>query len=611
MKLLDYEQLGTSAVTDAIAKTSKLKADIKSGDREPTYDGHIYIYDNKKYKKNNLKKVYVQVKAKGVTSKFNSTIKYPISVIDLSNFMRNGGAMYFVVYINKNTPDKKQIYYASLLPFKISELLKDKPDNKKTINVQLRRFPTNEDEITDLLLNFYSDAQKQISFAGKELPSIEDLQKQGVLESVSFSYVSLKGGKNISDYPKILDGKEIYLYANVKGGVAPIPVECCAEMSQLHMSSTEDVSITVNGVKYYEQITKTITADKIVTQIGTSVTITAPNESTNIKSKEKIKITLSIKLKGTLKERVQALKFIIALLRAKTFNLNDVPFPVTFSEEDWKKFNPDSFEKELSGYDRVLAVFEKMNITKDLDIDKFTKDDYWKLNSLVAAIEDETPVKNAKNDLPCIVNLNFGGLHLVMVSKKQEDGSYKIWDYFNKQLDVCIFDEDKNPIPVSQFSIMKADDFLSIDNLNCKKIVEDFKRFEPQEFIAENGNTVMLEMLKAYDQNKSTILFEAVKEMMDWLLGLKEYFSDNILELNNLQILRRKRNLTFKEKQKLTQIASQSKDIACQIGALILLDEMDEADKLLAEMPSENSEKFKEYPIYKFYNDYKEKNKNG
>lgn len=611
MRLLDYEQLGTSALSDAIAKTSKLKAFINSGDKEPSYDGYIYIYNNKKYKKGNLKKVSIQVKAKGVSGKFNSIIKYPISVIDLNNYLHNGGVMYFVVYINSNTPDKKQIYYASLLPFKISELLKNKPDNKKTINVQFRCFPTNEDEITDLFLNFHSDAQKQISFIGKELPTIKDLQKQGKLESLTLSYISTKGNGAISSYPKMLDGKEVYLYANVKGGIAPIPVECYTQMTKLQMSCTDDVSVSVNGKVYYTKMGKTITADKIIHHLGSSVTITVPNKTDAVDKKSDFTVVITIKLKGSLKERINALEFLIAMFEAKHFELDGVEFPADFAESELKKLNPSSYPETLSGYKRALSVLEKLNVKKDLDIEKFSKDDFWKLNSLIGAIEDGAPISNVKGDLPSIVNIKFGGLFLVMLCEKVKNGEYKVWDYFDKHIDVCVFDKDKKPIPASQYSVMKADDFLRVDNLRLQKVVDDFKSIKPQQFIIENGNVIMLEMLKAYDKKPNDELLDAINQMFVWLKTANQYLSDEILQLNEFQIIKRTRELNFQEKQLLSKIATSSDDVSCKVGAFLLLDEQDEAEKLLQEMPKEVKEDFMTYPIFRFYTKSKEDNKNG
>lgn len=608
---MDYEQLGTSAVTEAIAKTSKLKASINSGDKEPTYDGHIYIYDNKKYQKKNLKKVYVQVKAKGVSGKFNSTIKYPISVIDLDNFMHNGGAMYFVVYINKKTPDKKQIYYVSLLPFKIAKLFKEKSDNKNTISVQLRQFPTDEDDIMELFLNFHSDAQKQISFIDKEIPTVEELQNQGVLESLTLSYVSTKKNGTKSLYPKMLDGKEVYLYANVKGGVAPIPVECYTQMTKLQMSCTDDVSVSVNGKVFYTKMGKTITADKIIHRIGSSVTMTVPNESGTFDKKSDFKVTITIKLKGSLKERINALEFLIAMFEAKHFELDGVEFPAEFAESELKKLDVDRYPEILNGYKRAFGVLEKLNVKKDIDIGSFNKDDFWKLNSLIEAIENGTPVSNVKGDLPAIVNIKFGGLFLVMLCEKVKDGEYRIWDYFDKHIDVCVLDDDKNPIQASQYSVMNADNFLTVDNLQLQKVVDDFKSIEPQQFIVENGNLIMLEMLKAYDKRPNDELLNAINQMLEWLKESSEYLSNEVLQLNEFQIVKRTRNLNFQEKQLISNIATSSSDVSCKVGAFLLLDEQDEAEKLLQEMPKKVKEEFMTYPIFRFYTKSKEDENNG
>lgn len=608
---MDYEQLGTAVVINAVSKTSRLKAFVNSGDKEPSFDGNIYIYDNNKYAKDNIKRVSVQVKGKGVRSKPTATIKYPVSVIDLGNYMRNGGVMFFVVYLDKDSGDAKQIYYSALLPFKIKELLKEKKETDKSISVSFSQFPSDEKDITDIFLNFHSNAQKQISFTDKELPTIEDLCKKGLLESLTFSYVSTQGKQEVSSYPKILNGKELYLYANIKGGVAPIPVEYYSEISQLHMSCTDEVPIGVNGTIYYTGLKKTITAEKIIYKIGSSVTIAFPNVDLPADNIDELKVNISVKLKGSLKQRIQALEFLIAMFDAKSFELGGINFPANFPDAELKKLNPNDYPEMLSGYKRALAVLEKLNVKKDLPLDDFTNEDFWKLNSLIGAIERETPVRNVKGNLPSIVNLNFGGLHLVMICRKQEDGTYLLWDYFDKQIDVCVFNKEKEPLPASQYSVMKADDFLTVDNLRLQSVVDGFKRMEPQQFIVENGNVIMLEMLKAYDQEPNAELLDAIKQMYAWLETVKQFLTDEIMLINKLQIVRRERELTFIEKQELSKVASTSEDIAYRIGAFVLLNEQDEAERLLNEMPQEEKDEFMSFPIFKFYTKSKEDKDNG
>lgn len=87
---MDLEKLATSAIEKEIAKTDLLSSFINSGDREPCWDGHIYIHEDKKKTKKNIKKVAAQVKGKAVrTRDAKRTISYPISCDDLRAYMMN------------------------------------------------------------------------------------------------------------------------------------------------------------------------------------------------------------------------------------------------------------------------------------------------------------------------------------------------------------------------------------------------------------------------------------------------------------------------------------------------------------------------------------------
>ncbi len=605
---MDNEQIGTSAVIAAISKTNRLKAFVSSGDKEPSFDGGIYIYDNDIYAKKNIKRVGIQVKGKSVKAKIKDTIKYPISLIDLKNYQKNGGAIFFVVYFDKDSGDTKQIYYVALLPFKIGELLKNKQACKGTLSVKLKKFPSVPKEMTEIFLNFYSNAQKQMSYADKTIPSIIDLKKQGVLESISLSYISVdKTNDNILNYPKVFEGKELYLYANIKGGIAPIPVEYYAEISHLHMSSSDDVVISVNGIAYYNSIIRTITADKIVFRIGTSVTLVTPNITDYAKIKE-AKIKVNVKLEGNLNERITALQFLIAMFKYECFEIDGHRFPAKFPKEELNKLNVSEYPEMLDGYTRALAVLKQLNVEKPLNIDDMNSEDFWKLNSLIGAIETGIPIRNSNNDLPFVVNMNIANIRLLMTCKKKEDNLYYIDDFFNKQVDVFYRNEDEI-IPASQYSMMKADDFLSIDNLNLQSIINDYKRIAPHKKVVENGNIIMLEMLKAYDTSKKEMFLVAAKSMLEWIENNNDKIDREIIVINKHQIYRRERKLTFSEKQELSKIIETTQEITHKIGAFILLDEQDEAQNLLNTLEQKAKSEFMSYPIFKFYS--KEEPQNG
>ena len=53
---MDLEKLATSAVIIALSKTERLSSFINSGDKEPCWDGNIYIHEDKTHTKKNIKK---------------------------------------------------------------------------------------------------------------------------------------------------------------------------------------------------------------------------------------------------------------------------------------------------------------------------------------------------------------------------------------------------------------------------------------------------------------------------------------------------------------------------------------------------------------------------
>lgn len=168
------------------------------------------------------------------------------------------------------------VYYVSLLPVMVKKLL-DEKNGRRTISVKFHKFPADNTRKTELFLNFYDESKKQVSFAGKDLPNVDDLIKKGVLENISFSYTGLGACPDTRLLPKIIDGKSLTLYANIKGGTAPIPIEYFDEITNITTSKDTNIPISVKGHVYYDKVKTIATADTIEQQIGSSVKIIAPN----------------------------------------------------------------------------------------------------------------------------------------------------------------------------------------------------------------------------------------------------------------------------------------------------------------------------------------------
>lgn len=604
---MDLEKLATSAIEKEIAKTDLLSSFINSGDKEPCWDGHIYIHEDKKKTKKNIKKVAAQVKGKAVrTRDAKRTISYPISCDDLRAYMMNGGTVFFVVYLNKDTGDVLQIYYVSLLPVMVKKLL-DEKKSRRTISVKFHKFPADNARKTELFLNFYEESKKQVSFAGKDLPNIDDLIKKGLLENISFSYTGLGACPDTRLLPKIIDGKSLTLYANIKGGTAPIPIEYFDEITNITTSKDTNIPISVKGHIYYDKVKTIATADTIEQQIGSSVKIIAPNVD---KVDSSIKIHLNINLTGTLTEQIEALEFIIALVDNEAFNFGDAEFPAKFPQSELDRMEAYNFPEMLSNRKHIKEVLDSMNVKKDLELSKCTSDDIDNLMRIVNSIGDHRIIRGEIDEKNPGQKIKIANLTVAVVYIKA-NGGYRIYDFFGNRFDVKWAPEGMEPVEVSQFMMMRPDDYLTLDNLDLEKVVENFKIIPPSTTHFELSNNCMLSMLNAYDKAPNPELLNAARQMNVWLGQHTDFLSSEIVTLNRLQIELRERPLEFSEKQELYTIATTAKDEFHRLGAFLLLGEQEEARKIFDTLDEDRLNLFKGFPIYKFYKYAEEKGTDG
>lgn len=612
---MEIEKIATSAVITEISKTERLSSFINSGDKEPCWDGNVYIHEGKNHTKKNIKKVATQVKGKLVKpNAIKDTIKYPISYDDLNAYMMNGGTMFFVVYIDNDSGNAIQVYYTTLLPIKVKELFKTV---KTKYQIEFKKFPSDNAEKTELFLNFYSNAQKQNSFAGKDLPTIEDLVKQGVLESLSFFYTGIGNNTNHNALPKAMDGKPFTLYANVKGGAAPIPVEYFESIQQITMQCGNDTPVLVNDKTFYDEYQVVTTADKVVLHIGSCVKVILPNKNNvdelfNTEQLTPVPLTIKINIKGKLSEQISGIQFIIAMLENKGFSIGDYTIPVQFGDDELSRIKSKDLPGYLNGLLQAQSLLEKMNVKKDMDIQNFTEEDNKNINLLVAAIGNNLSVKelpdgNGSAQLQC---MQISNLKLAIIFIKNDNGGYGIFDYFSTHLQMWWkFNDAEEPVRVSQFSTLKAEDFLSYDNVNLQFVVDDFKMIPPSDMSFDTGNMTLLEIIKAYDKSPSIDLLSIAKQMSDWLRTEATGLSEDVMTLNDLQISLRERPLNFDEKNLLHNIIKSSDEDAIKFGAFLLLDEQAEAQNLYNNFTKEEKEHIESYPIFKFYKNIESGNK--
>jgi hypothetical protein len=583
---MDTERIATATVTLSISESDFLSLYISEGDREPSWDGNVYIHKDKNKKKVGIKKVPIQVKGRSCNDFSKKEITYSVSTDDLNNYLYDGGVIFFVVYIKKNGTERK-IYYISLLPIKIRIYLEESKEQGSK-SLKLTEFPTDNKEKTLLFLSFYEHSLKQSSFAGGKLPTIDELEEMNVLESISMSV----SGYNIdaSDPKKALFNNEIYMYANIKGSSIPQPLQ----MIPLGVHTSEEIKneVYASGKLFYNNYVLVRSKENESYQFGASFKLDHLTDSSTWK--------MSFVPTGKLKSRIRDMEFFLQALEAKSFVVNTATFPIVPSEENMKKFDVASQKKTLQYYMLVQSALDLLGVTDELNVDAMKDADWKNIDKLIGAFVYKKPINGLRPDLSPATILEIANLRILLAFiKTEQEGTYNIYDIFKTKLEVCFKDKDGIEHSISQFYNLKKEHYVDLSNINYDAIISSFIEIGN----VEQVNLSLLQMICAYDETKNERLYEAAYEISEWLMASND--SDlqyEIKKLNMLQLVRRKREFVVDEIRDLcamTESGNEREDIL--FGAYLLLDNQASAAIHFARLDPEQQKIFKQFPIYKFF----------
>lgn len=182
----DIETLAVNAVVKQITLCNLLAPYISDKDKEPCWDGFIYIYQNaKKVIGYAVNRVAVQIKGTEKVDFSKETIKARVDIADLRSYLNVYGTLYFVVYISG--PESK-IYYVDFTPVRIKDILGRATEKQKTIGVELQELPQDIKEIESIVINFADHCKRQASFSDTKLVTMDELFT--TKEPLSFSLFS-------------------------------------------------------------------------------------------------------------------------------------------------------------------------------------------------------------------------------------------------------------------------------------------------------------------------------------------------------------------------------------------------------------------------------------
>lgn len=581
---MDIEQLATSTIKMLIAKMSLLSAYIAEKDKEPLWDGHIYIYTDKSKKNEVLYgRIPVQVKGERVKSIDKPTLTFHVPISDLRNY-RTLGVVYLVVGIDDKSDTKS--YYSLLQPIKIKKILSNKGGQQGT-NIKLEELPTDEHELVAVLMNFFDDCKKQVSFVDTPTLKLEDFKTHETSINVTCFGDS---PDSLFDY---IFNHEVCLYAKPPLDIYPdIPLDT---VNCLQLERTIEKSITIKGKTHYSLYHLVYTKSGKYLQIGKSIRF---NIGENLKA--------DFNLQGTLSEQITDMSFLLDFFQAGEVTLGDATIhqdPTKIDEEITPRIA--EFQEHLEYLKNIQKVLVALSVKDELVIDyNDFKPEYREKIALLmdVILKGKRCFKKSLNDAsPCLCGLQIFNLYIPVVFVK---GQGKQPDMFinilEQEMNVSISCSNGETYPISKYALLEQINYKEIPSQYYDRVISSFKQdIMTYPILADRLNYSLLDMIRAYDDTANLELLDLCINFSKWLLENANELPLTIRQLNYLQSVKRSRSLMQSELNILNDIIQKEIEPQNKVAAYILQGNREQAKVLFNEL--ENQDIFKAFPIYRLF----------
>lgn len=580
----NIEKRAVNAVEDYFAKIERIDSTISRGDKEPSWDGFLYLYLDDSMKKEMLiGRIPVQVKGK--QGEFVESLSYPVKTSDLWNYIREGGCVYFVVLINDQQECK--IFYRMLTPIELQNILKGKEQNK-SINVKMKPLE-GSDDVYHSLVDFYHDMKKQTGSPIKTL-SLKELV-DGNYDTFRFSLSGFDANKESLE--NFITRKAICLYVkSTDANASDIPIRegrCFLKLIQ-----NVKQAVSVNGTVFYNSFEKTNEKNKVILGIGHCLKVA-------FDSQNPIVMTVNIKLEATgLKSMQQDVLFVLNVLENKSFKIGDSPVDIPCDNESEKLYA--LLKGKYVILHKVQLLLEQLHVVKDLDLSTMKKSDWATLEILTAGILDKKELALNVTESR-LYNIKVGNLMLLLLVCQQASGKFRIFDYFNPQTQFKLISPEG--FESSKYAVLNVDGYVRYDNIDFSNILPSISALKAKhEYVLDYAKFEVFNMLKAYckldgDKEISVLLLNTSSDVIDWMIEEAKDADEKLAyECYAYLVKFLKNSLSKEDIDTLNGVLYSDKgDDPLKASVALLLKNKSAFDVFYSKMTKEEIEDFKESPF--------------
>lgn len=500
-KNIDTSQIENNAVLEIeyqLKNSLYLETHIWKGDKYPSWDGDIIIYESKGKKSNILGRVPVQVKGTQNGDIDKSEISFSVDMVDLKNYRNDGGVVFFVV-LEKDTCNK--IYYALFYPLFLSYIINNY-EKQKTRALKFVEFPSDDKERTNILYYFDRNRKLQMSSLNCNLPSLNDVINSNALKKIHIPLYSIP---NTSPAYTFLN-QNLYAYAEFNN--IPIWQPIKGNIECKHILTTINEKIIVGGKIFYDSYKKEIQKDKVIFYLGNSIKFEC--------KKNNPKVNFVYNTSQSVRTIVNDLGFLLEIIDKKKFLLGNIPLDFPVEEISTTDFDLEKSKLLLQKCQKIVTLLDTLHCNKDLDFYKLSPKELNDLLVLWLCIVEGKSIES-KKEKTSILRFNIQDIFFIFFIIQEQNNMFKIYDFFEFDSPLMFEPRNEKQDYVSHFTMLCTEDFLTLDNIQYNKIVPSLSKYMNNPFMYVLTHDLMMHLLEAYEktERKNAVLNGTAKDIKD------------------------------------------------------------------------------------------------
>ena len=261
------------------------------------------------------------------------------------------------------------------------------------------------------------------------------------------------------------------------------------------------------------------------------------------------------------------------------------------------------FEKYIEMYDfwkDLKEIFEELGIKFNFSYQEFLNN-YNRIIVLnyrrIPLSETNIPV-NKFNQTALIPIKIADKIYVLIFVPNKENDSYKIINVLDMSISFKVILEDEKETKISRFMCLGSSAIIELE-ISAEDVLKDIKDLyeesDVKNYFLQYLVLSLLEYIKAYDMKKNKEIEKVIVQLSEWLDSV---LKNEISFINKMQVKKRIGQIEKEEKEKLKDYLNSNENLSIKVSCLILLEEYNEAKKIVNKMKKKEKEEYLKYPIY-------------